>query len=64
LSSKYVFPYLEFTPKQIRERYLNYLRPNINKEDFSLEEDLIIVRFVLEEGKHWRKMEQILPGRS
>lgn len=33
---------IEFTSKQIRERYLNYLRPNINKEDFTFEEDLKI----------------------
>lgn len=31
------FIYLEFTPKQIRERYLNYLRPNIDKSEFTFE---------------------------
>jgi len=27
----------KFTPKQIRERYLNYLRPNIDKSEFTFE---------------------------
>ena len=34
--------YSEFTSKQIRERYLNYLRPHINKDDFTFQEDLKI----------------------
>jgi hypothetical protein len=63
-NAQYPPPYLEFTPKQIRERYLNYLRPEISKEEFSLEEDLNICRFVMEQGKHWRKMEEVLPGRT
>jgi hypothetical protein len=27
---------IEFTPKQIRERYLNYLRTSILKQEFEL----------------------------
>lgn len=60
-SNKYY--YLEYTSKQIRERYLNYLKPNLNKECFSLEEDLQICEYVLKNGHHWRKLEKILIGR-
>jgi hypothetical protein len=63
-NTQYLPPYAEFTPKQIRERYLNYLRPEITKEGFSLEEDLKICRFVMEHGKHWRRLEEVLPGRA
>jgi hypothetical protein len=56
-------PYIAFTPKQIRERYLNYLRPNIDRSDFSIDEDFKICKFVLESGKHWRRLEETLPGR-
>lgn len=62
-NAKYLPHYIEFTPKQIRERFLNYLRPSIRKDDFQFQEDLEICKFVLEHGKHWRKMEEILPGR-
>lgn len=62
-NAKYIPHYIEFTPKQIRERFLNYLRPSIKKDDFHFEEDLKICKYVLEHGKHWRKMEEILPGR-
>lgn len=56
--------YLGFTPKQIRERYLNALRDNLKKDEFTLEDDRAICNYVLAHGKHWRKMEDILPGRS
>lgn len=56
-NAKYLPHYTEFTPKQIRERFLNYLRPSIIKDDFQFEEDLKICKYVLEHGKHWRKME-------
>ena len=62
-NAKYLPHYIEFTPKQIRERFLNYLRPSIKKDDFQFAEDLEICKFVLAHGKHWRKMEEVLPGR-
>lgn len=63
-NAQYLPPYVEFAPKQIRERYLNYLRPEKSKEEFSLEEDMKICKFVMEHGKHWRRMEEVLPGRA
>lgn len=62
-TNEYTLIYVDFTPKQIRERYLNYLRPNIDRSDFSIEEDFKICKFVIEMGKHWRKLEESLPGR-
>jgi len=35
--------YLERTHKQVKEHYMNYLRPSIKKDDWSLEEDLKLV---------------------
>jgi hypothetical protein len=37
------FFYLGRTHKQIKEHYLNYLRPEINKDKWTLEEDLKLV---------------------
>ena len=53
----------ECSSKQIRQRYLNYLRPNIKKDDFTFEEDLKICEYVIAHGNHWRQMEELLDGR-
>jgi hypothetical protein len=36
---RYKYIYLDRTGKQIRERYLNYLRPNLSLKKWSKEED-------------------------
>ncbi|CAN0059704.1 unnamed protein product [Ectocarpus sp. 12 AP-2014] len=49
--------------KQIRERYLHHLDPNLKKGDWSVEEEEILVR---EHGVHknkWAQIAKSLPGR-
>ncbi|CAN0518116.1 unnamed protein product, partial [Ectocarpus sp. 12 AP-2014] len=49
--------------KQIRERYLHHLDPNLKKGDWSVEEEEILVR---EHGIHknkWAQIAKFLPGR-
>ena len=42
--SKYiVYLCIEKTPKQIEEHYNNYLRPDINKDPWTYEEDVLLM---------------------
>jgi myb proto-oncogene protein len=50
--------------KQVRERYLNNLDPNLNKKKFSQEEDAQIVKFHSKYGPLWSKISKHFPGRS
>lgn len=51
--------------RQCRDRYYHYLDPGINmKSNWSEEEDMLILKFVKEEGKRWKGMEKLFPGRT
>lgn len=47
----------------MRERFVNKLNPEINKEPFSSEEDLIIVEGFKSFGSKWCKISKLLKGR-
>jgi hypothetical protein len=51
------------TGKQCRERWLARLAPDILHEDWSTEEDLMLVTKQELLGNHWSKIKQYLPGR-
>lgn len=38
--------YLDRTWKQLRDKYINYLRPDIKKDDWSVEEDQQILELI------------------
>jgi hypothetical protein len=50
--------------KQIRDRYINYLDPNIIKTKFSTEEDLMILDLHSRYGNRWSIIRQFMPNRS
>ncbi|EGR32450.1 myb-like DNA-binding domain protein, partial [Ichthyophthirius multifiliis] len=52
------------TGKQIRERYINKLDPNIKKVAWTTEEDQIILDSFLEIGAKWSQISCKLNGRS
>ena len=52
------------TGKQIRDRYLNSLDPNLNKGKFSPYEDQIILNQYIKFGSKWTKISNYLHGRS
>jgi hypothetical protein len=53
------------TDRQIRERYLNYLAPNINKGIWTLEEDERLVYILsTNKSKSWKTFERFFPGRT
>lgn len=41
--SQYTSSYSDRTWKQLRDKYLNYLRPDINKDQWCIEEDMKIL---------------------
>ncbi|CAD8137507.1 unnamed protein product [Paramecium octaurelia] len=51
------------TSKQVRERFVNKLNPEINSEPFTKEEDMIIVEGYKNFGSKWCKISKLLQGR-
>ena len=50
--------------KQIRDRYLNILDPNINKKKFSVEEDYLLIQLYEKFGPKWAKINQFFHKRT
>jgi len=52
------------TGKQIRDRYLNILRPNLKKGEWSQNEDFLLVSLYYSFGHKWSLIAKHMPGRS
>jgi len=52
------------TGKQVRDRYINYLRPNIKQQEWSQEEDDLLQKLYEEFGNKWSKISVYLRGRT
>ena len=52
------------TPRQCRDRWLNYLSPTVNREPWTEEEDRILLEKVEVYGKKWTEIEKYLSGRT
>jgi len=50
--------------KQCRERWHNHLCPNVRKEEWSPEEDRMVMELVQRYGTKWSKIVKMLPGRT
>lgn len=50
--------------KQCRERYVNHLKPEVNKGKWSLSEDESLLIAHQKIGNAWSKMTKLLPGRT
>ena len=50
--------------RQLRERYCNYLSPDLKKSEWSQEEDEKLCDLVKKIGKSWRKISQQFDGRT
>jgi myb proto-oncogene protein len=50
--------------KQVRDRFLNYLDPNISNKPFTNEEDLKIFKLYEKFGSSWRLYESFFPERT
>nr|GME18265.1 myb-related protein Myb4-like [Ipomoea batatas] len=58
------FAGLARTGKSCRLRWINYLRPDVKRGPFSVEEVEVIVRMYLSLGNRWSAMAAQLPGRT
>ena len=52
------------TPRQCRDRYVNYLSPEIKNSEWTVEEDQCLILHYLLTPYHWRSMTNLFPGRS
>jgi hypothetical protein len=50
--------------KQIRDRFLNYLDPNINRDKFTEDEDKHIIENYIKHGSKWSVIAKNFPGRT
>ena len=50
--------------KQCRERWVNFLNPEIKKDPFSLAEDILILEKRLSIGNKWSEIIKDMPGRT
>lgn len=51
-------------PKQCRERWTTQVRPSLSKEEWSKEEDTIILKYHRKFGNSWARIASYLMGRS
>jgi len=52
------------TCKQVRDRYLNHIRPDISYAPFTLQEDQNLVKLHADIGHKWKEIAEKMPGRS
>lgn len=52
------------TGKQVRDRYTNYLQPNIKTDVWTEEEDQLLINLYFELGKKWSMIANRIPGRT
>jgi hypothetical protein len=52
------------TARQCRDRFTNYLVPNLSQAAWSPEEDRVLLERFRELGPHWSRIAPFLPGRS
>ena len=50
--------------KQCRERWVNFLNPEIKKDPFSLQEDILILEKRITIGNKWSEIIKEMPGRT
>ena len=55
---------LERNDKQLKDHYLNYLRPNLNKGQWSIDDDLRLIELINTYGKNWKLIEETMTDRS
>jgi len=51
-------------PRQCKERWENYLSPNINHSSFAVEEDILLLQKYAEIGPKWVQISKYLQNRS
>ena len=52
------------TPRQCKDRWINYLNPANKFEPWTDEEDSLLIKFINEIGTKWSLISKMVPGRS
>jgi hypothetical protein len=52
------------TGKQVRDRFVNYLDPKLNRKPFSFKEDAKIIELYLTHGRKWAKIAKMIKTRT
>ena len=52
------------TPRQCRERWTNYLNPDVLKKEWEKEEDDLLISLINKNGKKWSNFLEFFPGQS
>jgi len=50
--------------KQVRDRYINYLLPNIKTDIWTEQEDQLLINLTYEHGNKWKLISTFIPGRT
>ncbi|KAK8882705.1 hypothetical protein M9Y10_045346 [Tritrichomonas musculus] len=50
--------------RQCRDRYMNYLNPAVKRDEWTLEEDILLTEKVKEHGPKWAKISKFFEGRT
>lgn len=64
MNSQIKFTKYNRTPRQCRDRYINYLSPDISNGEWTQEEDQLLMLKSTFSLCHWKEMKQLFPGRS
>lgn len=52
------------TPRQLRDRWKNYLNPNVSNAEWSIEENKRLLQYVRSWGTKWAQLAHHFPGRT
>ncbi|KAI5490439.1 RNA polymerase II transcription regulator recruiting protein [Trichomonas vaginalis G3] len=52
------------TPRQCRERWINYISPELSNDPWTQEEDQLLDELYSEYGSRWHKIAEFFPNRS
>jgi myb proto-oncogene protein len=50
--------------RQVRERYFNYLAPDIKRNSFTIEEDELLIHLVTISGRKWANIARVMKTRA
>lgn len=50
--------------RQVRERYLNYLKPDLKLDEWTEEEEKLLLEKYDEYGNHWKQISMYFPNRT
>lgn len=52
------------TPRQVRDRWKNYLCPTITNDPWTAADDTLLYKYVMQYGPHWVTIAKLMPGRT